>query len=416
LWHHRVASPYYSNSHRRFQKYCRTYINANIYPHVQAWEAAGGCPRQVAAEWVASSTLAFPDVPEEYRPQTQRIGGVALADWDAFHDLILLDELARIPGGCIFALEGGSRLGAPPLIHHGTAEQKRRWLPGLFTWETSICFGVSEESGGSDVAGIRTSAELSSDGACYEVTGSKKWVSGANWATHMTTAVRTGPKPYDISVLIVPLTGPGVAVEQLSTQGYRAAGIASVRLDKVRVPADHLLGRENGGLALLTPSLNKDRLFAAITSNRLARVCLSEALAHAHTRKTFGEPLASRAVIRSQLVALARQVEGNWAFVESMVYSLDKHGWRAPGLVASLAASKINGSETLEMAASRAQKMFGSAGCEQAEGAGGLVEMISRDVKCAQIGGGTDEILAELVWREAHKFAAKTKDNSRSHL
>ena len=83
-------------------------------------------------------------------------------------------------------------------------------------------------------------------------------------------------------------------------------------------------------------------------------------------------------------------------------------------MVASLAASKINGSETLEMAASRAQKMFGSAGCEQTEGAGGLVEMISRDVKCAQIGGGTEEILAELVWREAHKFAAK--DNSRSHL
>jgi alkylation response protein AidB-like acyl-CoA dehydrogenase len=374
---------------------------------MQKWEAAGACPRQVAVEWVTSSGLAFPDVPSEYRPQAQQIGGVALEDFDAFHNLIVLDELARIPGGCIFALEGASRLGTPPLIHHGTAEQKYRWLPGLFTWETSFCFGVSEESGGSDVAGISTLAKISSDGASYEVTGTKKWVSGAIWATHMTTAVRTGPKPYDISVLIIPLTGPGVTVEQISTQGYRAAGISSVHLDKVLVPVDHLLGKENSGLALLTPSLNKDRLFAAVSTNRLARMCLSMAIVHAHTHKTFGEPLASRAVIRSQLVTLARQVEENWAFIESMVYRLDKQGWRAPDSIASLAASKINGSEIIERAASRAQKMFGSAGCEQAE-------MISRDVKCAQIGGGTEEILAELLWREAHKLA-KTK-NSRAHL
>ena len=117
--------------------------------------------------------------------------------------MIATDELARVEGGVLISLGGASVIGAPPIINHGTEQQKQKWLPGLFSWKTSFCLGVTEPTGGSDVANIRTTATKTPDGEFYVVNGVKKWITGAPWATHMTTAVRTGgPGRNQISVLV----------------------------------------------------------------------------------------------------------------------------------------------------------------------------------------------------------------------
>lgn len=192
-WSHGIPSPYYNASHRRLRDALRTYINANILPYSLDWEAKGEAPRAEALKWT-SSGFAHSDVPSQYRPRDLPAGpaGLSVDEMDVFHLLVATDETSRVEGGVMTSLAGASVIGIPPVIHHGTEEQKREWLPGLFSWETSFCLGITEPSGGSDVANIQTTAVKSEDGEYYVVNGYKKWITGAPWATHMTTAVRTG--------------------------------------------------------------------------------------------------------------------------------------------------------------------------------------------------------------------------------
>jgi alkylation response protein AidB-like acyl-CoA dehydrogenase len=147
-WYSSLASPYYNDSHKRLRDAVRTYIDANIKPYMLEWEEAGEAPTQERHKW-AQTGFAFADVPEPYRPRhVPGPAGIPVGDLDLFHLLIMSDENSRIEGGVGIALGGGSVIGVPPIVHHGTEEQKKMWLPGLFTWETSFCLGITEPSGG----------------------------------------------------------------------------------------------------------------------------------------------------------------------------------------------------------------------------------------------------------------------------
>jgi alkylation response protein AidB-like acyl-CoA dehydrogenase len=112
------------------------------------WEERGEAPEQVRLEH-ARSGFPFADVPPPYRPKDiPGPAGIPVAELDVFHLMVMTDENSRIEGGVGTALAGGSVIGVPPIVHHGTEEQKRKWLPGLFTWKTSFCLGITEPSGG----------------------------------------------------------------------------------------------------------------------------------------------------------------------------------------------------------------------------------------------------------------------------
>jgi len=147
-WYSALASPYYNESHKKLRNALRTYIDTNIKPYMLEWEEAGEAPAQERHKW-AQTGYAFADVPEPYRPRNvPGPAGIPVGDLDLFHLLIMTDENSRIEGGVGVALGGGSVIGAPPIVHHGTEEQKKKWLPGLFTWETSFCLGITEPGGG----------------------------------------------------------------------------------------------------------------------------------------------------------------------------------------------------------------------------------------------------------------------------
>ncbi|KAK8004962.1 acyl-CoA dehydrogenase [Apiospora arundinis] len=333
---------------------------------------------------------------------------------DAFHFLILNDECARLPGGVASGLAGAN---------------KRRWLPGLFTGATNFCLGVTEPSGGSDVGGLRTTAVRSSaaddDGASshyYVVTGTKKWITGAPWATHMTTAVRTGGAGSGvggISLLVIPLVDEdtntrteGVTIEKIHNSGQNAGGASWVHLDHVRVPAENLLGPENGGFKLLMSNFNKERFVLAVSCNRQARTCLSTALAYALERETFGQPLVHHQVIRHKLTTLARDVEAHWAWLEQIAYHVDhcpsKKGWQSESIAGRIALAKVSGGRILELAAREAQQVMGGVAYQRdGPGGGGRVEQIARDLRMNVVGGGSEEILNDLAFREEMKRARK---------
>ena len=147
-WYNALASPYYDHSHKKLRDALRTYIDTNIKPYMLEWEEAGEALERERLQW-AETGFAFADVPALYRPSNvPGPAGIMVGDMDVFHLLVMTDEGSRIEGGVGTALGGGSVIGVPPVMHHGTEEQKRKWLLGLFTWETSFCLGITEPGGG----------------------------------------------------------------------------------------------------------------------------------------------------------------------------------------------------------------------------------------------------------------------------
>ncbi|KAK8073524.1 Acyl-CoA dehydrogenase- N-terminal [Apiospora phragmitis] len=427
-WYNTLASPYYNATHRALRDAARAYIDTHIMAHAPAWEAAGACPEAARRAWTATG-LPLLDVPLEYRPAGHKSIKLSLPNssdgnhtkteqipvdkLDAFHLLILHDESSRFQGGVATGLAGANLIGLPPVLHHGTDAQKRRWLPGLFTWQTNFCLGVTEPSGGSDVGNLRTTATKTADGSHYVVNGTKKWITGAPWATHMTTAVRTGAPGSGvsgISLLVIPLASTGITISKIANSGQNAGGASWVRLHDVRVPADHLLGAENAGFKYLMTNFNKERFVLAVSCNRHARTCLSTSLAYAAERETFGQPLVGHQVIRHKLATLAREVEAHWAWLEQIAYHIttDPRGWRSESIAGRTALAKVSGGRILELAAREAQQIMGGVAYQKnGPGGGGTVEQITRDLRMNVVGGGSEEILNDLAFREEMKRARK---------
>ncbi|KAK8068230.1 acyl-CoA dehydrogenase NM domain-like protein [Apiospora saccharicola] len=416
-WCNTLASPYYNATHRALRDHARRYIDTHIIPNAPAWEATGECPEAARKAWTATG-LSLLDVPLEYRPAGHKTiktdtMEIPLDQLDAFHLLILNDECSRFQGGVATGLAGANVIGLPPVIHHGTEAQKRRWLPGLFTWETNFCLGITEPSGGSDVGNLRTAATKSEDGSHYVVNGTKKWITGSPWATHMTTAVRTGTPTSGIagiSLLVIPLSSAGITIEKIHNSGQNAGGASWVRLHDVRVPVDHLLGAENAGFKLIMTNFNKERFVLAVSCNRHARTCLSTALAYALERETFGQPLVNHQVIRHKLATLAREVEAHWAWLEQIAYHVDSdpRGWQSESIAGRIALAKVSGGRVLELAAREAQQIMGGVAYQKdGPGGGAKVEQITRDLRMNVVGGGSEEILNDLAFREEMKRAKK---------
>ncbi|GME60606.1 acyl-dehydrogenase [Neofusicoccum parvum] len=408
-WHHALQSPYYTDSHRRLRDYIRAYYDERILPYALEWEAAGGAPRDAAREYIATG-LPFSDVPAEYRPpHIAGPAGIPVDELDVFHLLVATDEGARVEGGVGVSLAGASVIGVPPVINWGTEEQKRKWLPGLFDWSTSFCLGITEPSGGSDVSNIQTTAKKTPDGSFYVVNGYKKWITGAPWATHMTTAVRTGaPGMGGISVLVIPTNSPGFSHRRIENSGQKAGGASWIELDEVKVPAENLIGRENDGFKIIMTNFNKERYIMAVGCNRKARTCMSHALAYAHKRQTFGKPLISHQIIRHKISNIAQEVESHWAWLEQLAFHIQQSEkkFNDPEIAGRIALAKVQGGRLLEMANREAQQIFGGAGYQKG-GVGATVEQISRDLRMMVVGGGSEEILADLAVRQETAIAKK---------
>lgn len=147
-WYSSLASPYYNASHKKLRNTIRAYVDEHIKPHMLSWEEAGEAPHSERLKW-AQTGFSFTDIPTPYRPSSvPGPAGIPVDQLDVFHMMIMTDEMSRIEGGVVTSLEGASVIGVPPIVHYGTEEQKRKWLPGLFSWETSFCLGITEPGGG----------------------------------------------------------------------------------------------------------------------------------------------------------------------------------------------------------------------------------------------------------------------------
>ncbi|KAJ5406015.1 hypothetical protein N7465_007299 [Penicillium sp. CMV-2018d] len=410
LWLNRSFSPYYTDSHRRLQKEVRKYVDTYIAPFCEEWEKEGVVPQEVHkrhAELGYTAVSSFP-LAANYLNGQRLPGDINPGDWDGFHDIVVIDELARCGYlGIIWALGCGNSIGGPPVINFGNDEQKRRFLPDMLNGKIRFCLGVTEPDAGSDVAGITTTAERNGD--VYIVNGAKKWITNGIFADYCTAAVRTGGEgTQGISALIIPLKAPGVTCKKIENSGVHASGSTYIEFDQVEVPVANLLGVENKGFPVIMNNFNHERLWLACTSLRMARICAEDAYQHAIKRETFGKKLIENQVIRAKFSAMARGLDSTYAWMEQLVYiseTAKKQGVDASmgGLFANL---KILAGQTLERANREAQQVMGGLGYSK-NGRGARIEQVSRDVRVMVVGGGSEEILSELALNQEVKSMKK---------
>ncbi|KAI8936537.1 hypothetical protein NX059_006940 [Plenodomus lindquistii] len=423
-WLNGLPSPYYKETHFRWQKACRAFLEEHLLPQALEWDTEETVPEHVF-ETFAKANMLVPSLnaplPVEWLKKLgihDILGVVKVEDWDYIHMMIYTDEMSRTgllgPSG---SLTTGISFGVPPILKFGNKQLQERFLPELLTGKKRTCIAITEPEAGSDVANITTTAVKTPDGKHYIVNGTKKWITNGIWSEYSSMAVRTGgPGPTGLSMLVVPLKGyPGVSMRRLKVGGQVSAGTTFIELDDVKVPVENLIGEEGMGMRYIMTNFNHERLSIAISGTRMARVALSSAVEYVMKREAFGKPLIDQPVVRHRLAKAGANLESLQAWVEQFVYQMTqlpkaKADVELGGLTAM---AKAQSGIILNECAQTAQLLFGGNGFTRS-GQGELIERITRETAGVRIPGGSEDVLLDLAIRQLVKnFKNKTKEMER---
>ena len=378
---HRYLSPLYTEDHHAWRATLRKFVETEMMPHVNEWEEAGTFPRELYKKAAAIGLIGM-GYPEEY-------GGTPMDD--PVFLIVNAEEMARLGAGGINASLLVHGIGLPPVLAIGSDELKQRIAPQVLSGDKIHALAITEPSGGSDVASIKTTAKR--DGTDYVVNGSKMFITGGMRADFYTVAVRTGgPGRKGISLLLIERDRKGFTRTSLKKQGWWASDTAALYFDDVRVPEENLIGEENNGFIGIMLNFNNERIGMAAGMAAYARVCFEDALSWARQRETFGKRLADHQVIRHKFAEMARKINATQAWLEQCAVRV--HAGETP--VADLSLLKVQASLTMEFCAREAMQIMGGAGFMR----GCRVERIYREVRVNAIGGGSEEIMRDLAARQ----------------
>jgi alkylation response protein AidB-like acyl-CoA dehydrogenase len=248
-------------------------------PHCHQWSETKEIPRSVVKKCAEFGLLAAAcgHVPEEYIPYGLP-AGIKPSEWDCFHEMICVDEIARCgSGGLLWGLQGGLSIGLPPVLLFGSKELQDKVTRPCLSGDKLICLGITEPSAGSDVAGLKTEAKDMGDH--YLVNGEKKWITQGLEADFFTVACRTGGAGMGgVSLLLIERTMPGVTTRKMDCMGMFGSGTSYITFEDVKVPKSNLIGKENQGFLYVMHNFNHERLGIIFQATRLARVCVEESI------------------------------------------------------------------------------------------------------------------------------------------
>ena len=415
-----LPSPYYNDSHRKWQKACRAFIAEHLLPHAMDWEREETVPEHLF-ETFAQNNMLIPNLSAPLPVAMLKelgihdiLGVVKVEEWDYMHTGIYVDEMSRSglagPGS---SMTVGMAFGVPPLIKFGNQQLQERFLPDLLLGRKRTCIAITEPGAGSDVANIATTATKSKDGQFYVINGTKKWITNGIWSDYAAMAVRTGgPGPGGLSMIQVPLKGyPGVNMRRLKVAGQISAGTTFIELDDVQVPVENLIGEEGLGMKYVMTNFNHERLTIAVGVTRQARVALSAAFEYCLKREAFGKTLMDQPVVRHRLAKAGAELESMSAWVEQFLYQMC-HMPKAEAdveLGGLTALAKAKAGMVLNECAQCAVLLFGGNGYTRT-GQGEIAERIYREVPGARIPGGSEDVMLDLAVRQLVKnFQNKTK-------
>jgi acyl-CoA dehydrogenase len=372
----------YQADHRLLRDAVRRFIQVEVLPSFQSWEARGVVDRSF---WQAAGAagLLCPQVAEAH-------GG---AGGDFRHNAIIIEEFAYAGlAGPLSDLTVHSDVGAGYIEHLGSEEQKRRWLPRLCKGETVCAVAMTEPNTGSDLQSIKTRAIPTSDG--FQVSGSKTFVSNGQQCDLVIVVARTSDAPgaKGISLLLIEAERAGFRRgRKLDKLGQHSADTSELFLDEIEVPRGNLLGIEGGGFTALMRQLPQERLAIAITSMAAAQRAFDVTCDYVRGRKAFGQTVMDFQNTRHRLADLHADLSVGWAFVDQclqqhVVGALDsKHA-----SIAKLWCSEMQG-----RLVDQCLQFFGGYGfMKEYE-----ICRLYADARVQRIYGGTSEIMRELIGR-----------------
>jgi acyl-CoA dehydrogenase len=365
--------------HETLRQQARRFAEREIAPYAAEWDEAGEFPRELYTRYAEAGLLGL-GYPEE-------VGGLG---GDHSHAYVAAEELV-IAGKSVGAVIGvGSHaIALPPILKHGTEEQKRRFIAPVLAGDKIAALGITEPGAGSDVAGLLTRAVR--DGDHYVVNGSKTFITSGCRADFVTTAVRTGgPRHGGISLLVIERGTPGFSVsKKLKKTGWWASDTAELSFEDCRVPVANLIGNENEGFVAIAANFVSERLMLAAQCVAIAELAYRESVAYAQTRRAFDKTLTGFQVTRHKLAEMCTRIAAARALTGECVSR-----FLAGEDAVSLAAMAKNvGTDMCSWVCNEAVQIHGGMGYMRET----VVERLSRDARLYPIGGGTREIMNEII-------------------
>lgn len=368
-----------TDEHRALREQVRRWAKREIAPHAAAWEEAEEFPKELYRR-AAEAGLLGVAYPEE-------LGGTG---GDVTHMLVASEEMilaGRSVGTCVGL--GSHAIALPPIVKYGTEEQHERFVCPVLRGELVSALAITEPGGGSDVASLRTRAVR--DGDTYVVNGSKTFITSGCRADFVTAAVRTGGEGHGgISLLIIECDTPGFTVsKKLKKTGWWASDTAELSFEDCRVPAANLIGLENAGFLAIMTNFTQERLMLAGQCVAIAELALTEAATYAKERKAFNRPIAGFQVIRHKLADMATKLGAARALTGELAVRYAR-GEEDPALAAM---AKNAATDMCSDVVDQAVQIHGGYGYMRET----LVERLFRDARLYPIGGGTREIMNEII-------------------
>jgi acyl-CoA dehydrogenase len=357
----------------------RDMVAKEVAPHVGRWERDGELPRALHRTFAEAGLLGV-SFPEE-------VGG---GGGDAVDTAIVTEEvlLGGGSGGVVASLFTHG-IAVPHIARSGNPDLVDRYVRPTLAGELIGALAITEPGTGSDVASIRTRAVREADS--YVVNGTKTFITSGVRADFVTVAVRTGGEGHGgISLLVIDKGTPGFTVDRrLDKMGWLCSDTAELGFADVRVPAENLVGAEGSGFLQIMQQFQSERLGLAVQAYATAQRCVDLTMAWVRERETFGRPLVSRQVVRHRIAEMARQA---WVARTTTRAALEQ--WHATGdAVLEVSMAKNTACAACDHVVDEAVQLHGGMGyLRDSE-----VERHYRDSRILRIGGGTDEIMNEVI-------------------
>jgi acyl-CoA dehydrogenase len=373
---------YFDPSHHLVRDSVRRFVEREILPDIDQWEEAESFPRELYLKAGAAGILGI-GYPEA-------LGGSH--EGDVFAKIAASEELMRCGSGGLVAGLGSLDIGLPPILKWARPEVRDRVVPQVLSGEKISALAITEPSGGSDVANLQTRAVR--DGDVYRVNGSKTFITSGIRADFYTVAVRTGAPGFGgISLLMIEKGTPGFTVgRQLKKMGWWASDTAELFFDNCAVPAGNLIGAENMGFACIMGNFQSERLALALMANMTAQLALEQSLKWAREREAFGKPIGKFQVLKHRLAEMATALEVSREFTYRQAAKMAA----GQSVIKEISMAKNFATDTADRITNDAVQILGGMGYMRES----LVERLYRDNRILSIGGGTREVMNEIISKQ----------------
>jgi acyl-CoA dehydrogenase len=377
-----LRSIYETEDRAAFRETVRRFVASEITPYANEWDEAGEIPWELHKKAGALGLFGF-GIDEEY-------GGLGFDD--CFMRVIFGEELSMCGSGGVVAALSGCNIMTGPLQLLAHEEIKRRVLPEIMSGECGGALAITEPGGGSDVAGMQTTAVR--DGDDWVINGSKTFITGGMRASYFVVGARTGePGLGGISLFFLEKGASGFSQTKLDKKmGWWASDTASLYFEDCRVPAGAMIGEQDKGFLAIMNNFNLERVGLISAALGSSKLCLQESIAYAQERHTFGKPLIKHQVIRHKIAEMSARIDSVEAYINQICWLINEG--EMP--VAEICKAKFWATEVFEFVAREALQIFGGAGYLR----GTAVERMYREVRVLAIGGGSEEIMRDLAVRQ----------------